>query len=203
MDECDGCTGCLFSILKLVILILLIGLICACISRVKGASNEFDILWTDKQIALHEAADILREAGFTDDDSVIQSLSDQWWQERIDLQMTAKTIYKEAGGCSWDHMVYVGAVIWNRVRSGYFPNTVYDVLIQPNQYSVSYTHDFIDIPEKCYKAAVVAMNGDHDAPEDLYWQAEFSQGKEIWKVFEIDTGYYRSTTYFCRGVYYE
>lgn len=203
MDDRDGCAGCLFSILKLTILILLIVLICSCISRIHGINDEFDIPWTDKQIALHEAADILREAGFTDDDSVIQSLSDQWWEEQNNLQMVAKTIYKEAGGCTWDHMVYVGAVIMNRVRSGYFPNTIYDVLIQPSQYSTSYVSNFIDIPEICYKAAVAAMNGDHDAPEDLYWQAQFPQGKTVWKVFEVDTGYYQSTTYFCRGAYYE
>ena len=117
--------------------------------------------------------------------------------------MVAKTIFKEAGGCSWDHMVYVGAVIINRLHSDKFPNTIYDVLVAPRQYSESYTHDFNDIPERCYKAAVVALNEEDDAPSDLYWQAEFPQGREVWKIFEVDTGYYQSTTYFCRGAYGE
>lgn len=187
----------IFLTLLIIILVLLVITIAV---QVRAAD---DPLWTKRQYALHDAAESLRAVGFTDDDPCIKALQDQWWQEYYNLQMVAKTISKEAGGCSWDHMVYVGAVIMNRVHSSKFPNTVYDVLTAPLQYSEAYTRDFDDIPERCYRAAIAAIDGDHDAPSDLYWQAEFPQGREVWKIFEVDTGYYRSTTYFCRGAYYE
>lgn len=194
--------GCFFRLIKFIILILIIILLISCIHNIRGVDS-FNIPWTDKQIVLHEAADLLREAGYSDDSEIIQSLSNEWWAERNNLQMVAKTIFKEAGGCTWDHMVYVGAVIMNRLRSDKFPDTIYDILVAPRQYSESYTYDFNDIPEICYKAAVVALNEEDDAPEDLYWQAQFPQGREVWKIFEVDTGYYQSTTYFCRGAYGE
>ena len=36
--------------------------------------------------------------------------------------------------------------------------------------------------------------------EDCYWQDTHVQGKAIWRAFTVDTGYYKSTTYICRGV---
>ena len=158
---------------------------------------------TAKQDALHEAAELLRAAGFADDDPAIKALSDAWWQEQEDLDIIAKVIANEADPayCEWEHSLAVGVVILNRVRSPYFHgDTVKEVVAWPGQYLPSYTWGFDSVPRRCYEAAKAVMDGDHEIPDDVYWQAEFVQGTAIWKVFRVDTGYYSSTTYICRGI---
>lgn len=44
-------------------------------------------------------------------------------------------IQAEAGYCSWDMMIGVGSVVLNRVESDKFPDSVYEVIHQPGQYS--------------------------------------------------------------------
>ena len=179
-----------------IIWIFVVIAIILCTKGVKGANS--DAPWTNKMMALHEAADILRAAGYSDDDLEIKTLSEAWWREYNDLKIVANVIFHEAGGCTMEHQIAVGAVVMNRVADSRFPNTVYDVVVQPLQYSKKYVEEFGDIPDICWVAAVRAMNGDHEVPSDVVWQAEFVQGTEIWKIFEVNTPYYHSTTYFCR-----
>jgi hypothetical protein len=158
---------------------------------------------TKKQVALHLAADMLRAVGFSDDSDPIKALSAAWWQEWEDLSIIAKTIQHEANPeyCEWEHSLAVGVVILNRVASPYFHgDTVKEVVAWPGQYLPSYTWGFENVPRLCYEAAKAVMDGDHDIPSDVYWQAEFPQGVSIWKTFEVDTGYYHSLTYICRGI---
>ena len=158
---------------------------------------------TARQDALHEAADLLRASGLREDDPAIMVLSAEWWKEWEDLNIIAKTIQHEANPeyCEWEHSLAVGVVILNRVASPYFHgDTVKEVVAWPGQYLSSYTYGFENVPRKCYEAAKAVMDGDHEIPDDVYWQAEFVQGTSIWKVFRVDTGYYSSTTYICRGI---
>lgn len=189
-------------IITIVVIMLLFVTAIVC-SMVSHADYEDNRIWTNKMIALHDAANTLRKAGYSDDSEVIRALSEAWWSEYHDFCIVAKVIEGEAGGCEWDQMVYVGAVIINRVNSPLFPNTVEDVVAAPGQYSTLYLQNFETIQPRVWKAAKAAMDGDHDAPWDLYWQAEFPQGKEIWKIFRYESHYYSSTTYFCRGTVYD
>lgn len=157
---------------------------------------------TAKQDALHEAADLLRAAGFSDDDPAIKALSDAWWAEQENLDIIAKVVAHEADPayCEWEHSVAVAVVVLNRVASPYFPNTVREVVAAPGQYLPSYTWGFERTPRLCYEVAKAAMDGDHDVPEDCYWQDTSIQGTAIWKAFTVDTGWFKSTTYICRGI---
>ena len=164
---------------------------------------EGERITTKRQDALHEAAEILRAAGFKDDSAPIMALSAAWWQEQEDLSIIAKTIQHEANPvyCEWEHSLAVGVVILNRVASPYFHgDTVKEVVGWPGQYLESYTYGFDEVPRLCYEAAKAVMDGDHEIPSDVYWQAEFLQGTSVWKIFRVDTGYYSSTTYICRGI---
>lgn len=161
-------------------------------------------IWTNRMIRLHEMADELRSLGYSDDSPVIQALSNAWWEDYHDLCIVAKVVDNEANDiCEMDHKVYVGAVVMNRVKSDLFPNSVHDVVAAPGQYSHEYLNGFNNISRKSWIAARMAIDGEHDAPSDLYWQAEFPQGREIWKTFVVDTPYFHSTTYFCRGTVYD
>ena len=157
---------------------------------------------TDRQDALHAAANVLRAAGYAEDSAPIRALSEEWWREQEALDIIAKVIRYEANPehCEWDHSVAVGAVIVNRVASDYFPNSVREVVAAPGQYLPSYTYGFSETPRLCYEAAKAALDGAHDVPADAYWQAEFPQGREVWRTFRVDTGWYSSTTFICRGV---
>lgn len=186
-------------IICMVILLIVLAVVMA---TPVGAAYDGARVTTAKQDALHEAAEILRAAGYAEDSTEIRTLSAAWWQEEEDLNIIAKTIQYEANPqyCGWEHSVAVGVVVLNRVASPYFPDTVREVVAAPGQYLPSYTWGFEDISRLSYEAAKAAMDGDHDVPADAYWQAQFPQGTSTWKTFLCDTGYFRSVTYICCGI---
>lgn len=163
---------------------------------------EGERITTARQDALHDAADLLRAAGLREDDPAIRALSAEWWAEQEALDILAKVVAHEADPqwCEWEHSVAVAVVVLNRVASPYFPNTVKEVVAAPGQYLPAYTYGFEDTPRLCYDVAKAAMDGDHDVPPDCYWQDCTIQGVSIWKAFHLDTGYFSSTTYICRGI---
>lgn len=166
------------------------------------ANAAYDIT-TERQDRLHDAAEILRSLGYAEDSEVITRIKNAWWQEQEDLNIIAKTIQHEAdpAWCQWEHSVAVGAVVVNRVRSPYFPDSVKEVVAQPGQYLVSYTYGFDDVSELAYLAAKDAMDGNHSVPEKAYWQDTNVQGVYIWRAFEVTTIYgFHSTTFICCGV---
>lgn len=185
------------------IICMAVVLIALCVMLASTAkAYDGEPVWTNKMLTLHYAADMLREAGFSDDSDPIRALSDAWMQEKEDLDIIAKVIAHEADPqwCEWEHSVAVGVVVLNRVNSSYFPNSVREVVAAPGQYLPSYTWGFDNTPRKAYEAAKAAMDGEHEVPEDCYWQDNKIQGTSIWKSFVCDTGWFRSTTYICRGI---
>ena len=161
-----------------------------------------DRITTARQDALHEAADILRSYGYADDSEAIRALSDAWWVEQEALDIVARVVQGEAGGCPWMHQIAVAAVVVNRVNSDLFPDTVREVVAAPGQYTTAYLSGFDKTTRQCYEAAKKALDGESGVPEDVIWQAEFVQGKEVWWRSEVDTGWYHSVTYFCKGASY-
>ena len=115
-----------------------------------------------------------------------------------DLAILANVIAGEAPYCPQEHQIAVAAVVLNRVADPRFPDTVAEVVGQDGQYSERYL-DEMEIPEGCLEAAQAALDGEHDVPSDVIYQANFPQGAETWWISEVDTGWWRSTTYFCRG----
>lgn len=184
-----------------VILALILIVLCVAMAT-PAAAYDGSRITTARQDALHDAADMLRAAGLPDDDPAIMALSAEWWSEQEALDILAKVVKNEANPehCEWEHSVAVAVVVLNRVASPYFPDTVRDVVAAPGQYLPAYTYGFEETPRLCYEVAKAAMDGDHDIPSDCYWQAEFQQGVRTWKIYRVNTGYYASTTYICRGV---
>ena len=79
--------------------------------------------------------------------------------EGNDLDMLAALIECEAGDQSYYGMLCVGAVVMNRINSSSFPDTLYEVLYQPYQFTpVTVSGRFALVlargaNETCYKAA--------------------------------------------------
>ena len=189
---------------RLTILIATAAVLCVCGVMIASPADAYEgkPVQTIKQEALHITADFLRNIGFTDDSEVIKSLQDAWWEEQEALDIIAKVIQNEADPqwCEWEHSVAVGAVVVNRTKSPYFPNTVREVVSAPGQYLESYTRNFEKTSHLAYEAAKAALDGDHNVPSNAYWQDNKIQGCYIWKSFLLDTGWFRSTTYICCGI---
>lgn len=161
------------------------------------------------QDTAHEIAELARSLGLPEDDPIIVRAKEIWWkaEEQFcnDRDMIATVVYNEAGyGCSDRHMELVAAVIYNRVNSDKFPDTVYEVVTAPKQYHPDYAKANSkygkrarksDIWSKCQEIATRALKGEIECPSDVFYQANFEQGTGIYE--EHDTSY--STTWFCYG----
>lgn len=189
------------DIVRGIIICLVVLFIAFCVMLATPAkAYDGEQITTARQDALHEAAEMLRAAGLADDDPAIMALSAEWWAEQEALDIVARVVQGEAGACPWMHQVAVAAVVVNRVHSPYFPDTVREVVSAPMQYTTAYLSGFEKTSRQCYEAAKKALDGESGVPEDVIWQAEFTQGKEVWWRSEVDTGWYHSVTYFCKGV---
>lgn len=108
-----------------------------------------------------------------------------------DVELLACVIYQEAGAdaqCD-DCRRRVADVVLNRVASEYFPDTIYEVLTQKNQYGRFY-YTGVTWPERAsydsekhavaraYRIAEEVLRGNHSElyGKDYIWQAEFVQG---------------------------
>lgn len=116
-----------------------------------------------------------------------------------ELELLAKIIYLEAGGCTHRHKQLVGCVVINRVNSSKFPNTIEDVVYQKNQYYPRGSKYLANAKpdSECYEIAKdLLTNGNHGVcPNNVLFQAEFVQGE----IYEVIVSPYGSTTYFCYG----
>lgn len=110
-----------------------------------------------------------------------------------DVEMLACVIYQESGGnASCDNCrKYVGDIVLNRVNDPRFPNTIYGVLTQKNQYGRFYYTGIVwpsraknpgeaAAVDRAYRVARELLSGNHSS---LYgagyvWQAQFKQGTD-------------------------
>lgn len=120
-----------------------------------------------------------------------------------ELEMMALVIYLEVGGdaCSDETRLMVGNVVMNRVADSRFPNTIYEVLTRRGQYGLLHWTGLVwpakasapseaHAVERAYACAERVLLGERVLPEDVIWQAEFIQGKEVVA--------YQDGMYFCR-----
>ena len=110
-----------------------------------------------------------------------------------DFYELSHVIQAEAGYCERDMMIGVGSVVLNRVEHEDFPDTVYEVIHQPGQYS-TVSHLSSQVPTKLVEEVTdyLLRNGSQ-YPEDVLYQANFPQGSATYLT--LSTSY--STMYFC------
>lgn len=120
-----------------------------------------------------------------------------------DLRTLALIIYQEAGGdaCSDETRLMVGTVALNRVASDRYPDTIQEVALQRKQYGRLHWTGLV-WPERAqhpgevhavaraYACAEQLLNGERVLPDDVVFQAEFTQGTEVVA--------YQDGLYFCR-----
>lgn len=79
-----------------------------------------------------------------------------------ELELLAKIIYAESGHESYEGQVAVGSVILNRVQDDRFPDTIRDVIYQPNQFGPARTGqlDKIKPSDDALRAAEQVLAGE-------------------------------------------
>ena len=109
-----------------------------------------------------------------------------------ELEMLALAIYQEAGGdaCSDDTRLKVGTVVMNRVADSRFPDSIYEVLTQEQQYGRLYWTGLVwperaSLPgeahavERAYECAERILEGERLLPEDVIFQSEYIMGEIV------------------------
>ena len=161
------------------------------------------------QETMSDIIQIAKNGGIPSNDPLLiraqKLLNDSRKNYRRDLEIIATVVYNEAGyGCSDRHMELVAGVIYNRLKSNRFPDTIYEIVTAPKQYHPLYAeensiyHELAkesDKWEQCLEIAERALKGDIDCPDTVFFQANFPQGSGDYEIH--DTSY--SRTWFCYG----
>ena len=191
--------------------VIVIALLFLLLAPTGASAYEGEPVRTERQEALHEAADVLRAAGYAEDSDVMLALKAAWWEEDDAMNILAKMCKKEAPGtpdaqyCPVWHQCCVMQNVINRTRMDDMPDTVRGVVSQklPSgyyAYNPAYCQGFEGIERHYYELAKLVLDGDamdiYDIPEDLMYHDNAPHGP-IWKTSYVNTGYFSSTTYFC------
>ena len=174
----------------------------------------------------HQTAESLRKKGYSDSSAYVQAAKSTWneAQKAIagyqklaqysdeDIRILTTTVFHEAGHTTEQLRQYVAQVVLNRVEDSRFPDTVKGVITQPGQYSTKYATveaaNAIQATDSkngtyyygiCEDSVKAAMMGQVEMPSNVLYQANFSQGKGVWKSVYFNSGWYASTSYFCDG----
>ena len=87
-----------------------------------------------------------------------------------DLYWLSRIIYAESGNQSLEGKIAVGNVVLNRVASSKFPNSVYDVIFQRNQFTPASSGSIKRTPsEEAVIAAKLCLDGANTAGNALYF----------------------------------
>lgn len=109
-----------------------------------------------------------------------------------EVEMLAHLINGEAGAdwCSDTTRYYVGSVVLNRVNSYEFPDTIYGVIFQSGQYACTWDGNYDRTPsQRCYEIAKDLLENGSWLPNNVVFQANFSQGSGVYD--------YIDDVYFC------
>lgn len=102
-----------------------------------------------------------------------------------DVLNIARIIQAENGGHEDDEaLLLTGVVVLKRVKSDEYPDTIMGVISQKGQYSTYADGKFWNEPSKRsmrIAKRLLSTNIVHDYPDNLVFQAEFRQGREVYK----------------------
>lgn len=103
-------------------------------------------------------------------------------QKYTELELMERVVEAEAGNQGMVGKRLVAAVIYNRVESEKFPNTVYDVLVSPHQFSTVWNGavDRIEVSGETKLAVMLEVTNRTDN-EILYFNCGECSGKFAYK----------------------
>jgi hypothetical protein len=111
-----------------------------------------------------------------------------------ELDLLSRIIYAEAGGMDDQCQLLAGNVVLNRMTDERFPDTLHDVIYQKGQYAPTWNGAIHKTPsERAVANAKRLLEGERFCPANVVWQAEFKQGRGVYRKFESKGG----VMYFC------
>ena len=112
-----------------------------------------------------------------------------------DLEILSRIICGEAQSYSDELQLAVGSVFLNRVKDNRFPNTFEEVAFQKRQYACTKDGNYYRKPtDKNIANAKYLLENGSILPANVVFQAEFKQGKGVYKTIKIGK---RRKMYFC------
>ena len=112
-----------------------------------------------------------------------------------DLEILSHIICGEAQSYSDELQLAVGSVFLNRVKDPRFPNTFEEVAFQKKQYACIKDGNYYRKPtDRNIANAKHLLENGSVLPENVVFQAEFKQGKGLYKTIKVDK---RRKMYFC------
>lgn len=89
---------------------------------------------------------------------------------QFEIDLIARVVMSESSIESYETKVAVAETIINRVLCPKFPNTVYEVIFAPKQYS---TANNGDVTEECYQAVYQALSGVQYCSYMFYFREDY------------------------------
>ena len=102
--------------------------------------------------------------------AVFQSSNSTISLTKDDIYLMSQVVYAESKGEPYEGKVAVASVILNRVLSPGFPNSISEVVFQPNAFSCVVDGQISVTPtEECYNAVYEAIKGNDPTNEALFF----------------------------------
>lgn len=99
-----------------------------------------------------------------------------------ELYIIAHLLCGECQTGSWELQEAVGSVVLNRVASPNYPNTIKKVVFQRGQYACTWDGNYDRVPtERNWAVAKHLLENGSQIPANVVYQAQFKQGKGVWK----------------------
>lgn len=95
-------------------------------------TKEIDVIIDSAESAVEEKEIVEIEIEPEPDPVYVFNISNE------EREMLAQLLYLEAGSCNWDTQAAVCSVIFNRLISGYWGSTLYEVVYAQNQFEPAY-----------------------------------------------------------------
>ena len=93
---------------------------------------------------------------------------------------------------SWELQVAVGSVVLNRVAHPSYPSTIKGVVFQKGQYSCTWDGNYYRTPTaRNWEVAEFLLRNGSQIPSNVVYQAQFRQGKGVWKKIGSEIFCYR------------
>ena len=127
--------------------------------KAEYVSTDFRIDAGETLAAIKAREEAEKEAELTKNRGAVSASTDE-------TRLLAALIQCEAGNQPYEGKVAVGAVVMNRVKSGAYPNTIYDVIYASGQFTpalngtVAKVYNSGKIADSCVQAAQAALNGE-------------------------------------------
>lgn len=116
---------------------------------------------------------IRKEENDINNDGVVEVFSqgnDNLYLTQADIELMAKLVYAESRGEPFEGQVAVASVVLNRVLSDDFPDSISEVIFQPNAFSCVQNGNIIAYPDQnCYNAVYEALHGVDPTNEALFF----------------------------------